>query len=141
MKKTGLWLPNTMWIHTKSTGNIQAKQLARVEETWNFQGYWRTWKFQGSIKKEVEFPQECSRKTHVEWLGGNQKNVWLFGLIYIIHLPISKMFFKFPKICGANFLKCTCHMVNMFLESIMFPLEWWIKWEICDVLYQLAIVA
>ena len=23
----------------------------------------------------------------------------------------------------------------------MFPLEWWIKWEICDVLYQLALVA
>ena len=21
--------------------------------------------------------------------------------------------------------------VNMFLDSIMFPLEWWIKWEIC----------
>ena len=33
------------------------------------------------------------------------------------------------------------HRVNMFLESIMFPLEWWIKWEICDVLYQLALVA
>ena len=103
---------------------IQAKQVTGVGETWNFQGYWRTWKFQGSIKKEVEFPQECSRKTHVEWLGGNQKNVWLFGLIYIIHLPIPKTFFKFPKICGAeewtylnsshkfiqcnSFLKCTC---------------------------------
>ena len=77
-----------------------------------------------SIKKEVEFPQECSQKTHVEWLGGNQKNVWLFGLIYIIHLPIPKIFFKFPKIFAAeeqtylnssykfiqgnSFLKCTC---------------------------------
>ena len=124
------WLPNTMWIHTKSTGvfqkNIQAKQVTGVEQTYNFQGYWRTWKFQGSIKKEVEVPQECSRKTHVEWLGGNQKNVWLFGLIYIIHLPIPKKFFKFPKICGAeewiylnsshkfiqwnSFLKCNCEV-------------------------------
>ena len=82
------------------------------------------WKFQGSIKKEVEFSQECSRKTHVEWLGDNQKNVWLFGLTYIILLPIPKMFFKFPKIRGTeertylnschkciqcnSFLKCTC---------------------------------
>ena len=32
-------------------------------------------------------------------------------------------------------------MVNMFLESKRFPLEWWIKLEICDVLYQLALVA
>ena len=63
-------------------------------------------------------------KTQVEWLGGNQKNVWMFGLIYIIHLPILKIFFKFPKICGVKqqtylnsshkfiqyncFLKCTC---------------------------------
>ena len=103
---------------------IQAKQMTGVWETWNFQGYWRTWKFQGSIKKEVEFPQECSRKSHVEWLSSNQKNVRLFGLIYIIHFPIRKIFFKFPKICGAeegtylnsshkfiqcnSFLKCTC---------------------------------
>ena len=103
---------------------IQSKQVAGVGEIWNFQGYCRMRKFQGSIKKEVEFPQECSRKTHVEWLGDNQKNVWLFGLTYIILLPIPKMFFKFPKICGTeeqtylnschkciqcnSFLKCTC---------------------------------
>ena len=77
-----------------------------------------------SIKKEVEFPQECSQKTHVEWPGGNQKNVWLFGFNYVIHLPIPQRFFKYPKICGAeertylnsshkfiqcnSFLKCTC---------------------------------
>ena len=52
------------------------------------------------------------------------ENVWLFGLIYIRHLPIPKMFFKFSKICGAekwtylnsshkfvqcnSFLKCLC---------------------------------
>ena len=103
---------------------IPAKQVIGVEETWDFQRHWKTWKFQGSIKKEVEFSHECSRKTHVEWLGGNQKNVWLFGLIYIIHLPIPKTFFKFSKICGTeewtylnfshkfiqcnNFSKCTC---------------------------------
>ena len=61
-------------------GKIQAKQGTWVGETWNFQGYWRTWKFQGLIKKEVEFTQECSRKSHVEWLCSNQKNVWLFRL-------------------------------------------------------------
>ena len=104
--------------------NTQAKQVTGVRKTWNFQGYWGKWKFQGSIKKEVKFPQECSRKTHVEWLGGNEKNVWLFGVIHIIHLPIPKIFFKFPKICGAeewtylnfthkfiqwnSFLKCPC---------------------------------
>ena len=136
---------------------IQAKQVAGVKETCNFQGYWRTWKFQWTIKKEVEFPQECLRKTHVEWLGGNQENVWLFGLIYIIQLPISKTFFEFPKICGPEewtylnsrhkFIQCNkffnthlWHRINMFLEIIMFPLEWWIKWEICDALYQLALV-
>ena len=80
---------------------IQAKQVRGVEETWNFQGHWRRWKFQGSIKK-VEFRQECSRKTHVEWLGGNQKNAGLFGFIYIIDLPILKIFFKFPKIFEAE---------------------------------------
>ena len=103
---------------------IQAKQMAVVGETWNSQGYWRKWKFQGSVEKEVEFPPEFLQKTHVEWLGGNQKNVWMFGLIYIIHLLTLKIFFKFPKICGAeqqtylnssqkfiqynSFLKCTC---------------------------------
>ena len=115
---------NTYQKHWAIPEKIQAKQVTGLEETWNFQGFWRAWKFQGSIKKEVEFPQKCSQKTHVEWLGGNQKNVWLFGLIYIIHLPIPKTFFKFPKICGAeewtylnsshkfiqrnNFLKCCC---------------------------------
>ena len=123
---------------------IQAKQVAWMGETWNFQGYWRTWKLQRSIKKEVEFSQECPQKTHVEWLDGNQKNVWLLGLIYIIHLPIPKIFLKFPEICGAeerNYLSSShnsffqMHLwsrVNMFLESIMFPLEWWIKSEIFD---------
>ena len=147
---------NTYQEHWAIPEKIQAKQVTGVEETWNFQGYWRTWKFQGSIKKEVEFPQECSRKTHVEWLGGNQKNVWLFGLIYIIHLPIPKTFFKFPKICweeewtylnsSHKFVQCNSflkkylwHRINMFLDSIMFRLEWWIKWEICDVLYQLGL--
>ena len=115
---------NTYKEHEAIPEKIQAKQVTGVEEIWNFQRYWRAWKFQGSIKKEVEFPQECSRKTHVEWLGGNRKYIWLFGLIYIIHLPIPKTFFKFPKICGAgewtylnsshkfiqcnSFLKCTC---------------------------------
>ena len=103
---------------------IQAKQVTGVGETWNFQGYWRTWKFQGSIKKEVEFPQECSWKTHVEWLAGNKKNVWLFDLVYMIHLPAPKIVLKFPQVCGAeeltylnsshkfiqcnSLLKCTC---------------------------------
>ena len=96
----------------------------RGGRTWKFQGYWRTWKFQGSIKKEVEFPQECSWKTHVEWLAGNKKNVWLFDLVYMIHLPAPKIVFKFPQVCGAeeltylnsshkfiqcnSLLKCTC---------------------------------
>ena len=123
------WLPNSIRIHSirkqwAIPEKIQAKQVTAVEETWNFQGYWRTWKFQGSIKKEVEYTQECSQKAHVEWLGGNQKSVWLFGLIYIIHFPIPKVFFKFPKICREeernylsyshkciqcnSFLKCTC---------------------------------
>ena len=45
--------------------------------TWNFKkGYWRKkmWKFQGSMKKEVEFPgQGCSRKLmwHVEFPSGS----------------------------------------------------------------------
>ena len=52
--------------------------------------------------QSMEFPQECSWKTHVEWLGGNQKNIWLFGLVSIIHLPAPKIFFKFPKICEAE---------------------------------------
>ena len=38
------------------------------------------------MKKEVEFSQECSRKTHVELLGGNQKNIWLSGLSFSIYL-------------------------------------------------------
>ena len=33
------------------------------------------------------------------------------------------------------------HRVNMFLESIIILLECWIKWEICSVLYQLALAA
>ena len=93
---------NTYQKHWAFRQKIQAKQVTGGGETWSFQGYWRTWKFQGSIKKEVGFPQECSQKTHVEWLGGNQKNVWLFGLIYITRLPIPKTFFKFPKICGSE---------------------------------------
>ena len=136
-----LWMA-TLWIHIPRAiwaipEIIQVKQVILVAWTWNFQGYWRTWKFQGSIKKEVEFlqQQECSQKLHVKWLGGNQKNVWLFGLVCIIHLPAPKIFFKFPEIFGAEertYLSyqsqiCTMwqffkmhlwHRVNMFLESI-----------------------
>ena len=41
---------------------IQAKQMTVVGETWNSQGYWRKWKFQGSVEKEVEFPPEFLQK-------------------------------------------------------------------------------
>ena len=111
MRKTGLWSlfkiatqynMNTYQEQWAIPEKIQAEPMAGVGKIWNFQGYWRTWKFWGSVKKEVEFPQECSQKSHVEWLGSNQKNVWLFGLIYIIHLPIPIIFFKFPKICGEE---------------------------------------
>ena len=82
--------------------------------------------FEGKVKIKFVFTFYFMSfwPVQLEWLGGNQKNVWLFGLIYIIHLPIPKIFFKFPKICGAeewtylnsshkfiqcnSFLKCTC---------------------------------
>ena len=67
------WLPNTMWIHTKSTGLFQKKSKPNRWEGWRRHGISKGidegWKFQGSVKKEVEFPQERSRKTHVEWRG------------------------------------------------------------------------
>ena len=47
--------------------------------TWNFQGYWRKsmWKFQGSIKREVEFRGLFKKKT---W---NFQGFWFFNLEFL----------------------------------------------------------
>ena len=60
MRKTGLWSQyniNTYQEQWAIPEKILAKQVTGVGETWNFQG---------SIKNEVESPQKCSRKSHVE---------------------------------------------------------------------------
>ena len=142
MRKTGLclrWLPNLMWIHTKSTGLFQKKPKLSRWQGWRRHGISKGTEERGNsrgqLKKKWNFHRSVHKKAHAELLGGNQKNVWLFGLIYIIHLPIPKTFFNFlkicpqkffnfPKICGAeewtylnsshkfiqcnSFLKCTC---------------------------------
>ena len=77
-------------VNTKSTGLFQKKSIPNRWHGWRRHGICKgieeNRKSQGSIKKEVEFSQECSRKTHVELLGGNQKNVWLSGLSFSIYL-------------------------------------------------------
>ena len=151
---------NTYWEQWVIPEKLQVKPVTGVVEVGHgISKGWRTWKLEGSIKKEMEFSQECSRKTNVELLGGDQKNISLFGLVCIIHLRAPKIFFKFPKIFGTEewtylnsqsqlysmcqFFKMHLwqHRVSMFLESIIFSLEWWIKWEMCNVLYQLVLVA
>ena len=62
---------------------------------------------QGSIKKGVGFPQKCSQKTHVEWLGSNHKKNWLLGLVCIILLPDPKIHLKFPKFLGQGMSRLT----------------------------------
>ena len=45
----------------------------------------------------------------------------MFGcLIYVIHLPIPKTFFQFPKICGAEgwtYLKLVSAIFSLFLKE------------------------
>ena len=133
------WLPNTVWKYTKSNGLFQKKSKSNWWHGWGRHGVSKGIEehgnSRGQLKKKWNFHRSVHKKAHAELLGGNQKNVWLFGLIYIIHLPIPKTFFNFlkicpqkffnfPKICGAeewtylnsshkfiqcnSFLKCTC---------------------------------
>ena len=75
------WLSNTTWIHTKSTGLLQKKFKPNSWEGWRRHGISKGidegWKFQGSVKKEVEFPQERSGKTHEEGEATNFLEIWL----------------------------------------------------------------
>ena len=53
----------------------------------------------------------------MEWQGGNQEKVWVFSLIYIIHLPILKIFHKFPKICEAEKQLKDKEKLNRIIEN------------------------
>ena len=77
---------------------------------WNFEGYWRKsiWKFQGSIKKDAEFPwQGCSRKIHVEF-------PWV--LVFDLEFPVQRVsnnFAKFPAGVEACFLSRICNSLSL----------------------------
>ena len=90
------------WAISEKT---RVKQVTGVGP-WISRGYWRRWNFQGSIilKKRWDFHRSVHawQTDDVEWLSGNQKIFWLFGLVCIIHLPASKIFFKFYKIFRAE---------------------------------------
>ena len=53
----------------------------------------------------------------MEWQGGNQKKVWVFSLIYIIHLPILKIFHKFPNIFEAEKQLKDKEKLNRIIEN------------------------
>ena len=96
-------------VNTKSTGLFQKKSIPNRWHRWSRHGISKgieeNRKSQGSIKKEAEFSQECSRKTHVELLCGNQKNIWLSGLSFSIYLWVFLVWwsiFRFAVIPVKN---------------------------------------
>ena len=103
-------------------------------------------KFQGQLKQRWN-SREFSRKTHMKCgIGSNQKNVW-----FVSFTRTPKILFKFPRNFWAEewtFLNSSCKFIqwhflrmllqHMFWKSVMLPLEWWIKWAICEVLYKFS---
>ena len=85
---------NQLWFLTMGYSRKIQKGRGRGLKTWNFQGYWknRMWKFQVSIKKEVEFVNVIKKKSFGIFMGRFWYRTFQFGKHNFVEFPGVKTY-------------------------------------------------